>query len=229
MGHGLRPRDGGRRETCRTRARRSRNYSQRGLTAFGDYATVLLSILQEMNIARPTRYLSVCLKPNSYDGHTLVEFLEPGGTWMILDPTFALTVRRTADGQWATASDVSQATRTMRFSDVTYLFLGERGDAVARSYYIDYPLLYLNICGETGCPGSTSLLYMDPVSMPVDAEGLYAIQGALGSPVDARVDGTAVRLDCDPVDGLTYIFGARTIDSLPGIPIQVFRPHRFVF
>ena len=81
-------------------------------TAFcTDYATVLLSLLPQMNITQPARYLNVCLKPNSYDGHTLVEFQGPGGTWMILDPTFDLTVRRTADGQWATASDVSAATR----------------------------------------------------------------------------------------------------------------------
>lgn len=195
----------------------------------GDYSTVLLSILEQMNVTRPSRFLNICLKPNSYDGHTLVEFLEPGGTWMLLDPSFDLTIRRAADGQWATAWDVSQATKTMRFSDVTYQFLGERGDSVVRSNYLDYPLLYLNICDEFGCPGSSSLPYMDPVSMPVSSGGIYAIQGATGATVEALVNGTAAQFGCDPVDGLTYSFPAQSIDSLPGFSIQVFRPHRFVF
>lgn len=148
---------------------------------------------------------------------------------MLLDPTFDLTVRAT-NGEWATASDVSQATRAMRFSDVTYQFLGERGDAVAKSYYLDYPLLYLEVCDEDGCsdPFPSSLPYMDPVSMPVNTSGFYAIQGVPGGTVDALVEGTAAHFDCDQ-DGLTYIFGAASIEALPGFSIKVFRPHRFVF
>lgn len=198
----------------------------------GDYAVVLVSILGQINITQPARLLNVCLKPNSYDGHTLVEFQEPiGRTWMLLDPTFDLTARRASDGGWATASDISKATRSMTFSDVTYQFLGARGNSVATSYYLDYPLLYLIVCPQSGCPltGPTSVPYMDPVGMPITGPGLYAIQGPPGDYVAVSVNGSEVRLPCDANDGLTYVFYAQSVDSLPGYSVSAFKPHRFVF
>lgn len=197
-----------------------------------DYASVLLSSLVEMNIRQPARALNVCLKPNSYDGHTLVEFQEPAsGTWMLLDPTFDLTVRRASDGGWATAGDVSTATRAKRFSDVTFQFVGGRGDSIARSYYLDYPLLYLLVCPQSGCPstGPSSLEYMDVVSLPLLDAGIYAVQGPPGAPVSLAINGIVVDLPCDTVDGLTRMFYADSIDAQLGSPVLVFRPHRFVF
>lgn len=197
-----------------------------------DYATVLLSMLEQMNVTQPARPLNVCLKPNGYDCHTLVEFQEPvGDVWMLLDPTFDLTVVRSADGKWATASDVSQATRTMRFSDVSYQAVGARGNAVAKSYYLDYPLLYLNVYPD-GAPldpwsAASSLPYIESVALPLAAPGLYAVHGTPGDQMQLSLDGAAITVPCDPIDGLSYVFWASSIEAAPGI--TVYRPRRFVF
>jgi hypothetical protein len=203
-------------------------------TAFcTDYAAMLLSALGEINIQQPARSLNACLKPNSYDCHTLVEFREPrGDVWMLLDPTFDLTARQSSDGQWATAADVSQATRRMNFSDVTFQFLG-RGDSIARNYYIDYPLLFLNVYSGgaemEAAEAASSLPFMEPVPIPVIAQSVYALQGTAGGSVRAMVDGVDVALPCDVVDGLTYIFAAGLISRSEGPAPTLYRPRRFVF
>jgi hypothetical protein len=58
----------------------------------------------------------VAFNTNGYDGHTLVNLLNPEtGKWMLLDPTFDLVVKR-ADGGWATAEDVSEAATASNWS-----------------------------------------------------------------------------------------------------------------
>lgn len=197
-----------------------------------DYAAVLLATLQEVGVRQPARSLNVCLKPNSYDCHTLVEFLEPvGGAWMLLDPTFDLTVRRAENRGWATAGDVSNATRSFRFSDLAFQFLGDRGNAPARDYYLDYPLLFLNIyqfgAEMDGASAASSLPYMESVTAPVSAPGLYALRGMPLQEIQVTVDGTVVAISGDPVDGLSYVFWAASIDPPAGM--SVYRPRRFVF
>ncbi|HQQ76124.1 MAG TPA: hypothetical protein PLB01_02120 [Thermoanaerobaculia bacterium] len=197
-----------------------------------DYASVLLSSLVEMNIRQPARPLNVCLKPNSYDGHTLVEFQEPvGGTWMLLDPTFDLTVTRGSDGGWATAGDVSDATRAKRFSDLTFRFLGSRGSSLARAYYIDYPLLFLIVCGQGACPSvyPSSLPYMEAVTLPLPYVDVYAIRGNPDAPMSVLIDGVPAQLIGDGMDGMSRVFWAGSITSADGSPVEVFRPLRFVF
>lgn len=200
-----------------------------------DYAAVLLQMLAETNVVAPRRFLSVCLKPNYYDCHALVELQEPvGATWMLLDPTFDLTVKQASNGRWATAADVSTATRAMHFQDLTYQFLGSRGDFFARTYYLDYPLLYLNVYAD-GAPlepttAASSMPYLDAVALPIAQEGLYALQGTPSRTTDAVVNGDAVTLAFDLVDGLTYVFYAFEIEASAGRPPPLaFRPRRFVF
>jgi hypothetical protein len=197
-----------------------------------DYAAVLLDMLLQANVTQPAKWLNVCLKPNAYDCHTLVEFQDPlSGTWMLLDPTFDLTVRRVSDGSWASAWDVSLATQRLRFSDVSFMFLGSRGDSLARAYYLDYPLLYLNVYsdGAEMDPASalSSMLYFDPVSLPLPAPGPYALRSVPQEEMQVFVDGFATTLIGDPIDGMSYVFWASSIENSPGV--TVVRPHRFVF
>src|SRR4029078_4860113 len=122
----------------------------------------------------------VALNPNSYDAHTLVEMFDPAQkNWILLDPTLDLTVRQTATRNWATAEDMSAATRAQQWNDVSYAFLGELGDYYARGYYLDYPLLFVNVyhTGEVTTNGQVGpvLPYMVDVPTPVSTQGVYAV------------------------------------------------------
>jgi hypothetical protein len=66
----------------------------------------------------------VALNPNARDAHTLVEMLDPAtATWLLVIPTFGLTVRRTADGGFATSRRRSSAAiRAQRWTDMTNEF-----------------------------------------------------------------------------------------------------------
>src|SRR5262249_34237985 len=73
-----------------------------------DFADTLLRVLAEANVQLPARRVEAALNPNHFDVHTLVELLNSETQrWMLLDPTFDLTVKRSDDGTWATATTVS--------------------------------------------------------------------------------------------------------------------------
>jgi hypothetical protein len=200
-----------------------------------DYAAVLLKALNQMRSPAPARILNVALNPNSYDGHTLVEMREPGGeSWMILDPTFDLTVKRASDGAWAMQEDVSRATQAKRWNDVSYVFLGPFGDSVAQSYYIDYPLLYLNTypVGSTVYSTGVSVLpFMDLQTLPTKSVDVYLIRGTKQGTYVVLVDGEERSVACTGTDNTSYLFYATVVDKVPGdpTPLQVYSPHRFVF
>src|SRR5439155_8740842 len=130
-----------------------------------DYAATLLGVIEQLNISAPSRILNVAFNQNGYDEHTLVElFNADTGSWMLLDPTFDLTARLAGKNAWATAEDISGSTRLMRFSDIEYVFLGDAGDLYARAYYLDYPLLYLNVYDASDAEAPSALQYLDQVS-----------------------------------------------------------------
>ena len=202
-----------------------------------DYAEGLLDVLNEMNAQLSARRLAVALNPNTYDTHTLVEMFDPdSGRWMLLDPTFDLTVKRMSDGEWATAEDVSAAARAEQWGDLSFVFLGDVGDQWARNYYLDYPLLFVNVYhpGQPAIPGQGApvVQYFEEVPLPVSgAPTAYAV-GCSGEQTAAlRVDGSDVTIDCSGVDGLSYIFTATTIsanaDTAPSV--KVYQPRRYVF
>jgi hypothetical protein len=109
-----------------------------------EYATALHFILQDMNLRAPTRTRDVYF--DSRDGHTVMEMLQgEGKDWMLLDPTFGLSVKRSSDGHWATTEDMSNVARSGKAEAISYQFTSSFGDAILRSYYFaDYPKLYLN-------------------------------------------------------------------------------------
>ena len=74
-----------------------------------DYAETLLRVMADINSQLLSRRLDIALNPNNYDAHTLVEMYETSSArWMLLDPTFDLSVKRSSDGKWASADDVSE-------------------------------------------------------------------------------------------------------------------------
>jgi hypothetical protein len=202
-----------------------------------DYAGALLTVLAEMNVQLPARRLQVALNPNGYDGHTLIEMFDSARqNWMLLDPTFDVTIRRTATGNWATAEDVSTATRAQRWSDVSYVFLGQQNDYYTLGYYLDYPLLFVNIyhAGQlvTNGAGAPVLQYLAPAVLPVtSAQETYMIGCSGVTSAELLIDGTVKTIDCSGVDHLSQAFSAASIGTTTSTPasLTVYRPIRFVF
>jgi hypothetical protein len=202
-----------------------------------DYAAMLLRVWAEVNGRFSVRRLDLTLNPNSYDAHTLAELFNPDTqTWMVLDPTFDLSVRRAADNGWATAEDVSTATRNQRWGDVSYVFLGPLGDYYARRYAIDYPLLYNNVyhTGDRWVKGvgGPVLPYMQEVPMPpTGSYTWYSVGCSSVQTTILRVNGVDQTIDCSGVDGLSKIFGATTIlpTGQTDPSVKLYRPRRYVF
>jgi hypothetical protein len=202
-----------------------------------DYATALLQVLAQMNLQLPARRLDVALSPYR-DEHTLVEiFRVDVQRWMVLDPTFGLLVTRTADGDWATAEDISDATRISRWSDVSYLAFGSLRDEYARSYYLDYPLLFVNVYHEgqnrTSGQGGPVLPYMLERLLPIsDTRQVYVVGcSATTTTTTLNVDGVNRTIDCSGVDGLSAAFYASTITTVAqtAASTKTYVPRRFVF
>lgn len=198
-----------------------------------DYAVVLRRQLAEVGVTLSHQIIHVAFNLNAYDVHTLVEMRDPRvNRWLLIDPTFAMTVRRTSDGSLATARDVSDAARGMRWSDLEFVPLGPDGLGHARNYYIDYPLLFLNVLQGSGVTsGPVSILpFVEPVALSITSPGLYLLQ----SPVTPRtvvLGGVPQVMPFGGVDGVTWIFWASSIQAAGATepPLAAYTPRRFVF
>lgn len=202
-----------------------------------DFADTLLDVLDQMNFQLTARRVAVAFNPARYDTHTLVEVLNGDtGRWMLLDPTFDLTATRAADGEWATADELSAATVAEQWDDISYVPLGALGTAYATSYYIDYPLLFANVydAGQslTNGVGNSILPFMDPVAMPSgDTPQAYAIRCAGVPTTELSLDGVPTAIDCGGVDGFSAVLlaGSITTTGSTDASTSVYRPKRFVF
>jgi hypothetical protein len=203
------------------------------------FAETLLALLAQMNAAVQSRALRVCLNPNGFDCHELVEVQDPSsGRWVTFDPTFGLQTLR-ADGAPATSEEISTATRAMAWSALKFSFLTPYGDAYARSYYLDYPLLYVyvylpDMSGFQDPPPATLLGYYTNVGPTLSAStwGLYAAQCASGfSTVNTLWTGVAASYPCTGPDGLSAVFFAETIAPVSGDSslAGVWTPNRYTF
>src|SRR6185295_5859772 len=152
-----------------------------------------------------SRKLEIAFNANGFDTHTLVEMLDPSSNrWLMLDPTFDLTVK-TVNGAWATAEDISAATQALQWSSVSYLFLGNRNDAYVRAYYLDYPLLYLNVfhVGQTSTLGQGHSVLPYLLTAPLPSSTTYKFFGASCAPgtnAELLVDGVTRSFACTGVN-----------------------------
>jgi hypothetical protein len=213
----------------------SGNISPRVTAAGSDYAGTLLQTLAEMNVQLSAQRLDVAFDANGYDGHSLVELFDPTTIrWILLDPTFGLTMRR-VDGTFATAEDVSQATLAGNWSAITYDFISDGDDAYVRSYYLDYPLLFANVYHQGQVPvlgqGVPVLPFLQPVSLPsVDATQTFVIRCGLPTVVNATIGGVAQDLPCNGVDSLTPGFIGSVAAPAESQPVfYLYRVPRYVF
>ena len=149
---------------------------------------------------------------------------------MLLDPTFAVTARR-SDGGWATAADVSEAVRREDWTDISFVPLSDDSLACLRGYYIDYPLLFVSPFGQDrphADDGPSILRYYEEVGLPVKEKGEYAIRCGRSSEAEVVIDGHSTTLRCQGIEGLSEIRAASSIEG-PNRTVKAYRPRRFVF
>jgi hypothetical protein len=201
------------------------------------FANTMLAQLADANVQLQSRFLAVCFNPNSFDCHALVEVLDPDTQrWITIDPTFGLYALN-AQGQPATSGDLTSAVRSMAFTELSYVYLTNAGDAYARAYYIDYPLLFLDLYQPDGStlvqPSPASLEpYFDLMGPAVNAaaNGYYAVQCASGAAnATANWDGSDQSLPC--TNGFTPILWGINVSVIAAnaSAIAIWRTHRFVF
>jgi len=203
-----------------------------------DYRDALLQVLSEMNVAGrlpqnlQPQPVSITFLTNTFDTHTLATMWNSDSqSWMLLDPTFDLVPIRTADGGYATIQDMNTSALTQNWSAISYQFLGSYGDSIARAYYLDYPLLYLNIPPlPAPTAGNNPLPYLELLAgMPL-VPATYYIQSDQ-NPLAVLLDGSLASLQCGAVDSLCQGAAVSRI-ALPAgstAHIRVYQALRFVF
>lgn len=200
------------------------------------FMLVLLQVIAESNITLNVRELDVALQENGYDTHTLVEIQDTStARWVMTDPTFGLVTLR-SDGIPATSAEISAAARNQNWSALNFELLTPAADLYARDYYIDYPLLFIDVVAPTGSglvqdPPASLGPYFDSLPLPVAAAApaSYAIQCASGAnSATADLDDLPQTLPCGGSDGLSWVFSAYKIQPSNGAA-AAWRLRRFVF
>ena len=212
--------------------------ARRGAATCTDYTTALLGALSDANSGLDTRHVDVCLNPNSFDCHELVEALNPdNGRWVTFDATFGLTTLG-ADGTQATTDEISAAARALNWTSLQFQYLTPQGNAYATGYYIDYPLLFVHVYTRDGAgfdtPVDTDLsAYFTNIGTSVsNAWDSYSLQCASGfSSATTLADGTVRIYPCTGGTGVTQVFFATSLSPAPGDTslAAVLRANRFVF
>jgi hypothetical protein len=207
------------------------------LALCNDYAAALMAMLPELNAGLSVRRLDTAFNANRYDVHTLAELLDTGtGRWLVVDPTLGLSARRTSDGAKATAEDIQAAALSFDWTALAFDWLTPAGDAYARGYYLDYPLLFLTLY-HAGTPivvgaGASPAPYFETVPVPVGgAPQFYAVRCDAGAAqTTAVIDGVQTTVQCLGVDRISNVFRAGAVSAVPGGPaFQTLRLRRFVF
>jgi hypothetical protein len=203
------------------------------------FATGLVRLLTDAGAGQNVRVLNVAFNTNTVDGHTLVEMFDDDlGGWMLLDPLFAMTPHVAGDGRYATAEEIKASVEQGATGDIQYEALAPNTIDDLQAYYIDYPLLYLNLYRApsdvfTYGAGDSPLPHLIPVSSPASADAAtYAVQCAEGAAsVGVRIDGVDTSRQCDGIDRLTGAFVASDVELLgtPPAGTTLFRLPRLVF
>ena len=202
-----------------------------------DYRDALLDVLAELNVsarlAAVEQPQGIGIEFATLATHTLVQFWNTNlQRWMLLDPTFDMTMVRSSDGTWATVEDMNTATLHQQWSAINYQFLGAWGDSIAEGYYIDYPLLYLDVppLPQQG-QGQDPMPYLIPQpGPPLYTGGIYTFQCS-GTPTIV-IDGVPRQISCTAVDSLSQLIPVNDSVTLPPgstTNINIYSPVRNVF
>lgn len=114
-----------------------------------DYAATLVDLLGRMGLgfSGHSPYVQyAAFRLGTRDTHTLVTvWNDAQQVWMILDPMFGWTLKRTLDGGYATQQDMNASVIAKQWYSITYVPLCDDSLHFATTMSIDYPLLWLQI------------------------------------------------------------------------------------
>jgi hypothetical protein len=200
-----------------------------------DYAAALVAIVPDLNVGLTVRRVDVAFL-NLYEAHTLDELLDPDtGRWVILDPTFGLSARRSSDGAMATAEDLQAATVGTDWSAIAYAWHTAAGDGYVRAYYLDYPLLFLRVF-HAGQPFSEPeapeiAAFVETMNgFVTGVRNVYVVRCGPGtSSASVAIDGASTTVSCSLLNRYSAAFYATTVDLGAGSPATLYRLRRFVF
>ena len=118
------------------------------------------------------------------------------------------------------------------WSVIEFVPLGSLDLDIARAYYLDYPLLFLNVfsAGEQIVigEGRSPLDYLIPIEADiVDDYGVYVVRCLEGDSATVNVDSEDVDLKCNGIANLSKSFYASSVRT--GASSQTYVPRRFVF
>jgi len=197
------------------------------------FATALLQVLADVNLPLQRRVRDVCF--NYPDCHELVEVYDPDlHKWETVDPTFGLYTTLQSTGAGASVDEISAAVRSQAIGSLSFSFLTANGAAYATAYYVDYPLLFLDVYNLGGtssyeqAPPAVLTPWLDLIGSSVDGpvSNFYLLQCSAGSSsASADWDGTQRTNSC--TNGYTQIFWAINVTLTDGAAI--WKPHTFVF
>jgi hypothetical protein len=200
-----------------------------------NFAYELITILQQMNIAASQTSNHQPQALNTYfdanDGHTLVQFWDSAQSdWIVLDPTFDMAAQDTASGSWSSPQDLQAATQSQNWSSITYVPLGPHGFADADTYYLDYPLLWLNPQGQS--PWNSPTPYMTQITTwPTGGQtGVYTVT-ANQNPVTVDVNGNPESMSLSSIDNFAAMFLASSVGLPSGnsASVTLDEPNCYVF
>lgn len=211
-----------------------------------DFAATLVDLLTSMRV-RGARVASIGFHGGGTDVHSIAEVLDSDG-YKVIDPTFGLAVYLTSTGRLATSAQIQTAALTKAWPALRFRMLdttnpnSRGGRAYAEGYYLDYPLLYLNI-PPTQTPqadlapyitdtGLTSLTAPGTTHPWVSSGGAYyLVIGATPGAITVTIDGVPTALTASAA-GYTSVFfgpaGASVAIVSPGAATLA-SPQRFVF
>lgn len=183
------------------------------------YASALLVVLGQMNLTIPSRPLTIGFNPNFFEMHDLDEVFDPdAGRWIVLDPLFGVAPRRTADGAWATAEDVQAATAAQQWHDIDYDALHPLAPTVLSAYYLDYPLLFVNVWHDgdevVWGTGRSVLPFLAPATLTSTNARWVTVQAPAA--VSLRADGNPRLLTPDGVENTSRVFSAQNVTPESG-------------
>ena len=206
-----------------------------------DFAAALVQTLSQMNVGISYRTAGACFNPNGLDCHTFVEIYDPTqSSWVILDPTFGLIPLQVANGKLLPTTALASATRALNFSAITFSYATSLGSAYARAYYLDYPLLFMQLFNPaygafSSPPGSISQAFTSvplPYSSPDSSYHQAAVQcSAAGMTTEMLINGQPTVENCGAPYGISPIFWAGSVspdtNTAPGT--VMLQPLRFIF
>jgi hypothetical protein len=204
-----------------------------------DYGEALVRALKEIDLQLNARIGAACLVPNAYDCHTYTE-IEDESTreWFVLDPTFGIAARRASDLAYATAADISAATREAQWDAIEYAALTPAGFAYAETYYIDYPLMFFHVYEPNLATLKTideSVLHLyERVAIPLDSEQPVSVSVRCNqdqNEATVSVGGAEQQVLCSGTDNLSQLFPAKVVTPVGDgqEAIELYRASRFAF